>query len=187
VIFGGDADLTYKLNLHGSMLKRGFWLYVWRVTTPESVKKHYVGRTGDNSSPYASTVYGRMGQHLGKAKNTNALRKYLEKANIDPEKCEYEMIAHGPIYDEVHNGFDHDDKDKRKALFEKHKPFRDDVAAMEKQLCDDLKTSGYDVFNDVNSKAKLNLKIWKPVREAFAEEFPKLKCGYGNSKFKDDN
>jgi len=170
------APSTQILSLPGPMLSRGFWLYVWRVQTPKG-EKHYVGRTGDNSSPYASPAYIRMGQHLGRAKNTNALRQYLENAQIDPEDCSYEMIAHGPIYDEVHNGFDYSDSNTKAALFEKHKPLRDDVAAMEKQLCDDLRAAGYFVFNDVNSKAQLNPKSWLPVRMAFTEEFPLLSRG----------
>lgn len=164
---------TQILTLPGSMLNRGFWLYVWRVQTSKGVK-HYVGRTGDNSSPYASPVYIRMGQHLGKASNTNPLRKYLEKANLKPEQCSYEMIAHGPIYDEVHNGFDYKDRKTRATLFKKHKPLRDDIAAMEKQLCNDLRAAGYFVFNDVNSNAPLNLETWAPVRMAFTKEFPLL-------------
>lgn len=166
-----SAPATHKLTLPGPMLQRGFWLYVWRVQAPKG-EMHYVGRTGDNSSPYASPAYVRMGQHLGKARNTNALRKYLEKAHIDPERCSYEMIAHGPIYDEVHDGFDHGDKELRATLFEKHKPLRDIVAAMEKQLCDDLRAAGYFVFNNVNSNAPLDMEAWAPVRRAFAKEFP---------------
>lgn len=172
---------TQILSLPGAMLSRGFWLYVWRVQTPKG-EKHYVGRTGDNSSPYASPAYIRMGQHLGPAKNTNALRKYLENAQINPECCSYEMIAHGPIYDEVHNGFDYGDRETRAALFEKHKPLRDDVAAMEKQLCEDLRAAGYFVFNDVNSNASLNPEIWVPVRMAFAKKFPLLLHGTGGKE-----
>lgn len=171
-----SAPSTEILSLPGPMLRRGFWLYVWRVQTPKG-EKLYVGRTGDNSSPYASPAYVRMGQHLGDAKNTNALRKYLEDKEIDPQSCSYEMIAHGPIYDEVHNGFDYKDRKTRAILFEKHKPFRDDVAAMEKQLCDELREAGYTVLNPVNSNAPLNPKTWMPVRRAFAKEFPLLLRG----------
>ncbi|MCF6344234.1 MAG: hypothetical protein L3J15_06115 [Devosiaceae bacterium] len=166
---------THKLKLPGLILQRGFWLYVWRVTTPKNGIWHYVGRTGDASSPYAASVYRRMGQHLGKAKNTNALRKNLVKMEINPEDCSFEMIAHGPIYDEVHNGFDYTNKDEKNEHFKNHKPYRDCVAAMEKQLCEDLKKAGYKVLNIVNSNARLNEEKWKPVRAAFAKEFTKLK------------
>lgn len=67
----------YELDLPGGMTERGFWLYVWEVKV-EADEVLYVGRTGDNSSPYASSVYRRMGQHLGDADNTNALLRHLK-------------------------------------------------------------------------------------------------------------
>lgn len=41
---------TFTVTLDGAMLRRGFWLYVWEITTPNGDKVLYVGRTGDSSS-----------------------------------------------------------------------------------------------------------------------------------------
>lgn len=91
---------THVLTLPGPMLRRGFWLYVWRVETSTG-DLHYVGRTGDNSSPHASAPYTRMGQHLGSVATQNALRKHLEKRGVPLESCTFHLISHGPLYNEV--------------------------------------------------------------------------------------
>ena len=89
------------LSLPGPMLQRGFWLYVWRVETPQR-ETLYVSRTGDNSSPSATMPYMRIGQHLGKSKSQNALRGHLEKRDIDPQNCSnFRLVSYGPIFPEV--------------------------------------------------------------------------------------
>ena len=57
---------------------------------------------------------------------------------------------------------------------EAHKPIRDQVAALEKRLAEDLKAAGYDVMNTVRSSAVLDEALYEEVRAAFAEEFPGL-------------
>ncbi len=162
----------HQFSIPGPMLRRGFWLYVWRVTGPEE-PVFYVGRTGDNSSPRATAPYTRMGQHLGFLKNQNALRKYLEVRGMTPEdSLSFDLIAHGPIYPEV----DHDGSD-REVLMERHKPIRNQVGAMEKLLCDGLKDAGYDVMNVVNCRWTLDAggeEKWEAAKEAFRKEFPEL-------------
>ena len=159
---------THRLTLPGAMLARGFWLYVWRVETPKG-EYLYVGRTGDSSSPHASPPFTRMTQHLGQQKNSNALRRNLLKAGIEAEDCtSFDLIAHGPIFEEVpHIG-------SRQDRMEKHKPLRDIVAAMEKQLAEDLSAAGYNVLNIVHCKKPLDVALWKPVRRAFAMHFKQL-------------
>ena len=163
----------YRLTLPGPMLQRGFWLYVWRVAAPNG-PLHYVGRTGDNSSPHAAAPFTRMGQHLGMSANQNALRRNLSNHGVIPEDCaSFDLIAHGPIYRQV----DHDGSD-RAALMERHKPFRDQVGAMEKLLCDGLKDSGYKVLNTVNCKWVLSAEgkeKWEEAKEAFRQDFPALR------------
>lgn len=154
------------------MLERGFWLYVWRVGTVKD-DLHYVGRTGDNSSPHATAPYTRMGQHLGFTPNQNALRKHLIARGITPERCRsFDLIAHGPIYPEVT-----EDTDDREILMALHTPLRDQVGAMEKLLCDGLKAAGYDVMNTVNCRWQLDnigAEKWETAKAAFSEEFPLL-------------
>jgi hypothetical protein len=154
---------TFTVTLEGAMLQRGFWLYVWEITTPHGRRVLYVGRTGDNSSPYAQSLFNRLGQNLGTLVNASMVRNNLKKRGIDPAQCQFRMVGHGPIFDEVPN------KD-----FEAHKPIRDKVGAIEKQLAEDLKAAGYDVMNEVRWNAPLDQALYEPVRAAFAVEFPGL-------------
>lgn len=163
------SPATHILTLPGPMLRRGFWLYVWRVESPEG-ELLYVGRTGDNSSPHASAPYTRMGQHLGSVATQNALRKHLEKRAVPLEACTFHLVSHGPLYDEVSKA----DDATRETLMAAHMPLRDIVGAMEKALADDLVTAGYAVLNAVNCKWPLDPALWAPVRAAFAAHFPKL-------------
>jgi hypothetical protein len=163
---------THVLTLPGPMLQRGFWLYVWRVETPAG-EVLYVGRTGDNSSPHATAPYTRMGQHLGAIKTQNALRKHLEKRDLDLTACTFHLVSHGPLYDEVAKAQD----STRDALMAAHLPVRDIVGAMEKALADDLAAAGYDVLNSVKWKPPLDPALWAPARAAFAACFPKLAAG----------
>ncbi|TPL75959.1 hypothetical protein [Mesorhizobium sp. B2-3-15] len=169
---------TFRLTLPGQMLRRGFWLYVWKVAAADGRELLYVGRTGDNSSPNASPPYIRMGQHLGSMKNQNALRRHLTTCGIEPETCgSFELVAHGPIHPEVvkPEDFDHADKLMRDSLMELHTPFRNSVGAMEKQLEKELRSVGYVVMNEVKWKHSVNDAEWIPIRRAFATDFPKLK------------
>jgi hypothetical protein len=164
----GDTKLnkevldTVTVTLPGSVLKAGFWLYVWRVTTCDGVELLYVGRTGDSSSANAAPPYRRLGQHLGMVKASNALRTHLESKQIDPESCStFEFIAHGPLFE-------------KQPDLESHKTPRDIVAALEKALADALAESGYDVLNSVRSLKPLDGAFWSGVRNAFAQRFPRL-------------
>lgn len=159
----------HTLSFPGAMVQRGFWLYVWRVQTPKG-EVLYVGRTGDNSSPFATAPYTRMGQHLGRVTSQNALRKHLKKRGFEPEACEhFDLVSFGPIYPEAS-----DPKRDRKGLFELHKPIRDIVGALERELTLELTKAGYDVVNTVKWRHEADLTLREDVREAFAVHFPKL-------------
>lgn len=132
---------TCRMEFNGKLLKRGFWLYIWDIK--EDRKRHlYVGRTGDSSSPNASSPFRRIGQHLDSRLNAkgNALGRQLESAGIDAQNCTFEMTAIGPIFDE------------QKTMPE-HKPLRDKTAALERALADELKRRGYNVLGS-HPKAK---------------------------------
>lgn len=168
---------TYSLHLPGGMLSRGFWLYVWRVTTPKG-ERLYIGRTGDSSSPHATAPYTRMGQHLSFSKSANSLRRLLTENGITPEACSnFELISHGPIYPEIglQEGQD------RAAQMDLHKPVRDKVAGLEKKLRDELATAGYSVLNIVHSKKAYDESDWQNVREAFAQYIPALNTSLAQS------
>lgn len=169
---------TFRATVEGALLRRGFWLYVWRVTTADEGELLYVGRTGDASSPYASPPYVRMGQHLGSNKNQSALRRHLIDREIAPEACRtFDLIAHGPIHPEVEKptGYRHGDEVARAGLMLKHIPLRDRVSAMEKRLATELCAVGYDVVNTVASNCEVPDEDWLPIRAAFAVDFPRLK------------
>tara|TARA_Y100000813_G_scaffold180926_1_gene149623 strand:+ start:950 stop:1444 length:495 start_codon:yes stop_codon:yes gene_type:complete len=159
---------TYSLVLPGGMLSRGFWLYVWRVETPDG-EMLYVGRTGDSSSPYATTPYTRMGQHLGFSKAANSLRRLLTENGVEPEACtSYQLVSHGPIHPEIGQTSGQD----REAQMRLHKPVRDEMAGLEKKLRDALCSAGYRVLNVVHSKKTYNEQTWLEVRTAFRRIFP---------------
>lgn len=165
------AASLHRLTLPGPMLQRGFWLYVWRVQTPQG-ERLYVGRTGDSSSPHATAPYTRMGQHLGFSKAANSLRRLLTEAGMEPETCsEFDLVSYGPIFPEI--GLTKDQLRADQMLL--HTPVRDQMAALEKRLRDTLVAAGYNVLNIVHSKKKFDVVHWHAVRHAFAEHFPKLR------------
>ena len=86
---------TFTVTLEGAMLRRGFYLYVWEITTPEGENVLYVGRTGDSSSANAQSLFKRLGQNLGDMATTSMVRNNLENRGIDPTECQYKMV--GPV------------------------------------------------------------------------------------------
>jgi len=152
---------VHSLTLPGVMLRRGFWLYVWRIRA-KGKTLHYVGRTGDESSPRASAPYDRFGQHLGRNKNANALRRNLEAYGISLDQVDdYDFLFYGPIHDEATD-------------LVTHKPLRDAVAALEKALADALGKAGYVVLNKIHCGRPLDPAEWNKVKDAFSAEFPGL-------------
>ncbi|WP_417693431.1 hypothetical protein [Roseibium sp.] len=115
---------------------------------------------------------------MGYAKTQNALRRHLIGRSITPEECrEFDLVAHGPIHPEIEKPVDycHDDKAANAALMKVHKPIRNIVGAMEKRLAEDLSAAGYEMMNTVHWKPTILDAEWQPIRDAFAEKFPKLK------------
>ncbi len=164
------AAETHKLVIPVALLERGFWLYVWRVEAPGGKFFYYVGRTGDNSSPYATPPYQRMGQHLGHQKSQNALRKHLLERDIKPEDCRaFHLIAHGPLFPQAED-------------MEAHKKPRDIVAALEKALADALKEAGYEVMNTLRCRKPLDVDLFTSVQTAFGAHFPELLCSKGQER-----
>jgi hypothetical protein len=144
------------------MLARGFWLYVWEVTTADGAKWHYVGRTGDSSSPNAQSPFVRLSQHLGQNPKSNALRRNLEKAGVDADACRsFDLISYGPILPE-------------QSKMVRHIPARDRMAGLEMGLWDALKSAGYPMLNEVRSRKRIEEPLLREILAAFASKFPKL-------------
>jgi hypothetical protein len=152
---------TYELQFGGSVLARGFWIYVWEVTTHKDERVYYIGRTGDSSSLNAQSPFGRMGQHLGFVKSSNMLRQWLARRDIEPSRCRYRLVSHGPILQES------------KELMV-HRRRRDVTAAVECALEKRMRAAGYDVLNDVKCRRPLDEGLFETVLEAFGAHFPSL-------------
>ena len=164
------AAALHTLSFPGAITERGFWLYVWKVETPKGAFL-YVGRTGDNSSPYASAPYTRMGQHLGSTKTQNALRQHLKKMGLEPKDYErFDLVCFGPLFYEA-SGPEMD----RAGLMIKHTPIRNIVGALDKTLAEELLKAGYAVLNGVKWKHPTDLALWATVKSAFSADFPLLR------------
>ena len=124
---------SYKMEFPGAVLERGFWIYIWRITDKTQTAYYYVGRTGDNSSAKASSPFARIGQHLGKNQNSNAILKKLCELQIKPHECKFECIFFGPIAEEAMN-------------WDVHVKSRDSVAKIEKAVADYLKEKELEVI-----------------------------------------
>jgi hypothetical protein len=159
---------SHEIIFNGELLARGFWLYVWDITTPQKRHLYYIGRTGDSSSNNAQSPFNRMGQHLGFNAKNNVLRRSLESKDVDPEKCAFRLVAHGPILSEAGNS-------------EEHSKSRDRIAAMEKALALALVEAGYEVMNTVHCRADLDAAAFDVIRAGFAAYFKNLAGESGKS------
>ncbi len=150
---------VYRTSFDGQILKRGFWLYVWKISTTKG-KCLYVGRTGDSSSPNAASPFNRIGQLLDSRENAkgNTMAKRLLEKGIKPSDCKFEMFAIGPIFPE-------------QSSWEKHTPVRDTVAALEFALSEELKKRKYMVLGTHTSKKSLNEHLFEKVLEKINDYF----------------
>lgn len=90
------------LSFDGIMLSRGFWLYVWEVTSKDGRMVHYLGKTGVKHTRLIPSPYIVASFQLGHSTNNNALRRHLERAGLDPGQCRFRFHAYGPIFDAGH-------------------------------------------------------------------------------------
>jgi len=125
---------AYEMGFDGEVLQRGFWLYIWKIVY-EQKTYIYIGRTGDSSSPNASSPFNRIGQHLDFRNNAkgNSLAKNLIKAGVDPKQSKFSMLALGPLFEEQKS-------------FDTHKPFRDQMATLEYETAEYLKKNNFTVL-----------------------------------------
>lgn len=137
----------YQMSFDGEILERGFWLYLWRITSKKKIV-FYVGRTGDSSSPHASSPFNRIGQHLDFRPNAkgNSLAKRLKEAGIDPKSSQFSMLALGPLFPEQSD-------------FEEHKPFRDQMATFEHEVAKYLRSKGLIVLGVHHQGIAVNPKL----------------------------
>ena len=146
-----------KVEFNGVVLKRGFWLYVCKINYNQMLYI-YVGRTGDSSSSNAASFFNRISKHLEERENakSNALRKNLSKQGINVTQCQYQFL-----------GFLINDESKNE-----YKERRDEIAAMEKQLYNDLEK---DYPNQMLGNVKSNKVIPKLLEEQYNNILEQIK------------
>ena len=168
------------LEFPGHMTQRGFSLYVWKIEHPKQGTLLYVGRTGDSSSPNASSPIRRMGQHFHPVNRGNTLYRYLtsEKYGVEPESCtSFKLFSYGPFFQEVmpEAGDPEDQAEARRVMMHRHSPLRDVVAGLERALADTLRCVKYEVMNPVNGRSDTESHLWHEVLAAFEPHLPKLR------------
>ena len=148
------------MEFDGQLLRRGFWLYVWRIRSSKGLHL-YVGRTGDISSPYAASPFSRIGRHLDVRPNakSNAMIVQIIRLGLDPMHCRFDMLALGPLFPE------------QKSM-EAHRPICDKVAAAERGLADFLRQRGYSVLGTHGKALNLGARLFAKLRGVVAREFP---------------
>jgi len=160
---------SYSMTFDGPLLSRGFWLYVWEIKGPAS-HYVYVGRTGDSSSPHASSPFRRIGQHLDtrpKAKG-NTLARQLRAAGVRHEECTFEMVAVGPVFPE-------------QATFKAHVPLRDQMAGLERAIADELRRRGYTLLGTHPRPGSPNRFLLETIRGLLERKFPVIADRGGHS------
>ena len=154
---------SHSMKFDGALLQRGFWLYVWEI---KGDKSHhvYVGRTGDNASPHAQSPFKRIGQHLDPSPNAkgNALGKQLRNAGVKHVGCTFEMVAIGPLFPE-------------QRTMTEHVPVRDQMAALERAVADDLKDRGYEVLGTHPRVGKPDSSLVAQLRTLLEDRFPQVR------------
>ncbi len=154
---------SYTMKFDGRLLDRGFWLYMCEVKG-ENSHHVYVGRTGDSSSPNASSPFKRIGQHLDTSPGAkgNALGKRLRGAGVRYEECTFEMVAVGPIFPE-------------QATLEDHVPFRNTMAALERAVADELRKRGYVVVGNHPRVQAPDQSLLEGIRPLLDSKFPVIR------------
>lgn len=141
----------HQLSFGGAVLERGFWLYVWRVTSGKH-KFLYVGRTGDSSSRFAASPFARIGQHLDlkPQASANMLLRHIRTRGLDPQRCSFKLFAVGPVFPE-------------QETLSAHRKYRDIIAPMEAALAQHLRAKRHDVCGNHSSKHPLDNKLFAQI------------------------
>ena len=92
---------TVSMKFDGSLLQRGFWLYVWRVSQGRK-RAYYVGRTGDSSSKFAASPFSRVSRHLDTHRNgfQPAAKEHDDPCRLQPVRLYQDVAGRGFARDE---------------------------------------------------------------------------------------
>jgi hypothetical protein len=121
-----------RMSFDGALLERGFWIYAIRILEESGKRYLYIGRTGDNSSKNAGSPFQRIVNHLNLSPSAkaNSLTRLIRQNDIAPARCTFRLAAVGPLFPEQPD-------------FESHKPFRNRMTAVEKEVADYFASKGY--------------------------------------------
>lgn len=155
-----DQPSICQLEFKGRILKRGFWLYVWRIRFKRRTVL-YVGRTGDSSSDFASSPFVRIGRHLDLRPNakSNSLARHLKAEGLDATECDFQFVAFGPLFPEQKST-------------NQHRHFRDRTGALEALLANMLHARGYKVVGKHHSRAEPAAAEVAQLMKFLDTEFP---------------
>jgi hypothetical protein len=144
----------------GSLLRRGFWVYVVEINST-SRKHYYVGRTGDTSSPFASSLFARLSAHLDQKLSAkgNSLSKRVREQKLDCSECSYRVVGIGPLFEQQLN-------------MASHRPLRDQMAALESHLAELLRSRGYAVIGSHPLPKSVDAALLERVLPIVDEYFP---------------
>lgn len=147
---------VFTAQLEGELLKRGFWIYVWQITSKDGKKVYYVGRTGDSSSCNAASPFSRLSAHLDIRRNArgNSMYRRLMEADISPVSARFKLCAYGPIFNEQANWDD-------------HVKYRDQAAEIEYAVVKWLNSKGATVIGN-HAKNRLREKL-DPIFQDFVQ------------------
>jgi hypothetical protein len=151
------------LSVPTPILKRGFWLYVWRVGLPVVGCSHFVGMTGDTGAARAQSAANHVAAHLGFSLFASALRKSMQrKQHSRLEDCRsLDFFAFGPVYPD--------------GVSTDYPTMRGNVTALARHLWHRMEASGYDMLNTpVQTTATLDVNRWNDVCAAFKRHFAEL-------------
>ena len=153
---------SHSMRFDGRILARGFWLYVWEIVHTAG-RCYYIGRTGDSSSPHAQSPFVRVGEHLNSGANAkaNSMAKQLRAAKIDPVACSFEMVGIGPIFPEQNT-------------MAAHKPIRDRMSAVERDLAGFIRSRGYTVIGQHQSNAPAEPALLRQILDVIEARFPEI-------------
>jgi hypothetical protein len=149
----------HRTSFSGALLQRGFWLYAWRISSGNR-RFFYVGRTGDSSSQFASSPFSRLGQHLDirPSAKANTLLRHVRAQDFDPIKCQFELLAFGPLFPE-------------QETLELHRQYRDQIAPLESALAGLLRSRGFQVVGIHGSLHSPDPSLLAEVTRVFSLEF----------------
>jgi hypothetical protein len=148
----------YEIELPPPIFARGFWLYAWFICAAHDSKFCYIGMTGDRSGK-AQSPFWRAGSHFGDNKQSNQIRRLLDKRGLIPEKCaSLKMIACGPLFP-----YQHSEVQDPEFHVSRRK-----VEAAEKALWNAFRNAGYEMLNgEPRCASSCEDQLWQEVKSTF--------------------